>query len=207
MLVGSPNANENTRTTEESLVNVDKVLQRLRMKIRKIDAEIRDVVRSQTDAGERGKAELEEAKRVIVELFLRIDQIKSKAAQSEEMVEMITGDIKQLDYAKRHLTTSITALRRINMLISAVEQLKAMSQRKQFREAASILQAVQQLISYFKAYKHIRKIQEYTDIINIVQSQLSRQVKEEFEKRYFGCFFIRGNSGLTVGLASRRRAS
>lgn len=170
--------------TEESLVNLDKVLQRLRMKIRKIDSEIREVVRSQTDAGERGKMELEEAKRVILDLFTRIEHIKTKAVQSEQMVQEITADIKQLDNAKRHLTASITALKRMNMLVSAVEQLKSMSQRRQYREAASILQAVQQLISYFKAYKQISKIQHYSNDIAIIQGQLGRQVKEEFDKRY-----------------------
>lgn len=153
------------------------------MKIRKIDGEIREVVRNQTDAGELGKAELEEAKRVITELFTRVELIKSKAEQSEQMVHEITADIKQLDYAKRNLTASITALKRMNMLVSAVEQLKVMSQRRQYREAASILQAVQQLISYFKAYRQIRKVQEYADTVAIIQAQLGKQVKEEFEKR------------------------
>jgi len=39
-----------------------------------------------------------------------------KAVQSEDMVQEITKDIKELDYAKRHLTTSITTLRKLNML-------------------------------------------------------------------------------------------
>ena len=46
-------------------MNIDKVLGRLRMRIRKLDTEIRDVVRSQTSAGEEGKRELEEAKKGI----------------------------------------------------------------------------------------------------------------------------------------------
>jgi hypothetical protein len=32
------------------------------------------------------------------------------------MVQEITKDIKSLDYAKRHLTISITALKRLQML-------------------------------------------------------------------------------------------
>jgi len=49
-------------------------------------------------------------------LFTKMETIKVKAQQSEEMVTEITRDIKSLDYAKRHLTASITALRRLNML-------------------------------------------------------------------------------------------
>ena len=43
-------------------------------------------------------------------------EIKSKADQSEAMVQEICRDIKKLDYAKKHLTTTITALRRLGML-------------------------------------------------------------------------------------------
>lgn len=95
---------------------MDKVLKTLRMKSRRLEAEIREIVRSQTDAGEQGKHELNEARRSIQELFTKIEQIKTKAEQSEEMVREITSGIKSLDYAKRHLTVSITTLRRLNML-------------------------------------------------------------------------------------------
>ena len=40
------------------------------------------------------------------------------------MVQEICRDIKKLDYAKRHLTTSITTLRRLSMLISATQNLQ-----------------------------------------------------------------------------------
>lgn len=49
-------------------------------------------------------------------LFFKIKEIKEKATQSEQMVQEITQDIKSLDYAKRHLTTSITTLKRLQML-------------------------------------------------------------------------------------------
>ena len=40
------------------------------------------------------------------------------------MVQEICADIKKLDYAKNHLQSSITALKRIQMLITAVSQLQ-----------------------------------------------------------------------------------
>jgi len=53
---------------------------------------------------------------VMQQLFGKINDIKLKAEQSETMVRDICGDIKSLDFAKRHLTTTITALKRIHML-------------------------------------------------------------------------------------------
>lgn len=47
-----------------------------------------------------------------------------KASQSERMVQEICADIKKLDYAKTHLQASITALKRLQMLITAIGQLE-----------------------------------------------------------------------------------
>jgi len=47
-----------------------------------------------------------------------------KASQSERMVQEICADIKKLDYAKTHLQSSITALKRLQMLMTAVSRLE-----------------------------------------------------------------------------------
>lgn len=52
----------------------------------------------------------------IQELMHKIHEIKAKAEQSETMVQEICRDIKKLDYAKKHITTTITALHRLTML-------------------------------------------------------------------------------------------
>lgn len=65
-----------------------------------------------------------EAQISITELFDKINDIKSKAAQSEKMVQEICSDIKKLDCAKNHLQSSITSLKRLQMLITAVNQLE-----------------------------------------------------------------------------------
>lgn len=54
--------------------------------------------------------------RELQELNGHIQEIKTKADQSEAMVQEICRDIKKLDYAKKHLTSTITALRRLGML-------------------------------------------------------------------------------------------
>lgn len=46
----------------------------------------------------------------------KIREIKNKAEQSETMVQEICRDIKKLDFAKKHITTTITALHRLTML-------------------------------------------------------------------------------------------
>ncbi|KAL4556486.1 hypothetical protein LXL04_039141 [Taraxacum kok-saghyz] len=53
---------------------------------------------------------------VICELIYKVREIKTKAEQSETMVQEICRDIKKLDFAKMHITTTITALHRLTML-------------------------------------------------------------------------------------------
>ena len=68
--------------------------------------------------------EIAEANQSIEVLFEKIEDIKAKASQSENMVQEICADIKKLDFAKNHLQTSVTALKRLQMLITAVGQLE-----------------------------------------------------------------------------------
>ena len=69
------------------------------------------------------RQDLDKSKMEIQELFAKINEIRRKAEQSEVMVQEICRDIKKLDYAKKHLTYTITALRRLAMLINAVGEL------------------------------------------------------------------------------------
>lgn len=71
-----------------------------------------------------GREALEEARRVIVQLTTRIQEIKEQAKKSEQMVNEITCDIKQLDNAKRNLTASIIMLNNLHILVEGVDKLQ-----------------------------------------------------------------------------------
>lgn len=85
-----------------------------------MDSEILSAVRAQSSGGVRARTNLTAARAAIEELFGRVREIQRKAEQSELMVQEICRDIKKLDYAKKHLTATITALRRLSMLVNAV---------------------------------------------------------------------------------------
>ena len=100
---------------EESLSEVDAHVGGLQDRMRELDEEVLRTVRQQTSAGSSARKDLENAKASVAELFLKVRDIKTKAEQSEEMVHEICHDIKSLDYAKRHLTLTITALKRLQV--------------------------------------------------------------------------------------------
>lgn len=112
--------------TEQSLSNIDEVVIKMENQMHTIDNEISTVIHSQIEASKEGRLvsfcmkytcniiieffltffreALDEAQKMIKQLFVHIKDIKERAEKSEEMVREITRDIKQLDCAKRNLT-------------------------------------------------------------------------------------------------------
>ncbi|VAH66730.1 unnamed protein product [Triticum turgidum subsp. durum] len=126
----------------------------------------------------------------------KIREIKTKAEQSETMVQEICRDIKKLDCAKRHITTTITALHRLTMLVSAVEQLQVMASKRQYKEAAAQLEAVNQLCSHFEAYRDVPKISELREKLKNIKKILKSHVYSDFTRYTTNelCFVLGSNT-------------
>lgn len=166
--------------TEASLAGVEPLMQKIQSEIRRVDAGILTAVRQQSNAGTKAKEDLAAATSAVQELMHKIHEIKTKAEQSETMVQEICRDIKKLDFAKKHITTTITALHRLTMLVSAVEQLQVMASKRQYREAAAQLEAVNQLISHFEAYRDVPKINELREKFKNIKTILKSHVFSDF---------------------------
>uniref|UniRef100_F1RHI3 Vacuolar protein sorting-associated protein 53 homolog n=1 Tax=Sus scrofa TaxID=9823 RepID=F1RHI3_PIG len=170
--------------TEQSLANIDEVVNKIRLKIRRLDDNIRTVVRGQTNVGQDGRQALEEAQKAIQQLFGKIKDIKDKAEKSEQMVKEITRDIKQLDHAKRHLTTSITTLNHLHMLAGGVDSLEAMTRRRQYGEVANLLQGVMNVLEHFHRYMGIPQIRQLSERVKAAQTELGQQILADFEEAF-----------------------
>ncbi|XP_015586668.1 vacuolar protein sorting-associated protein 53 homolog [Cephus cinctus] len=172
--------------TEQSLSNIDDVVSQMEFKICCIDKEIRSVVHGQTNVGQDGRAALEDAQKVIRQLFVHIKDIKDKAEQSEETVKEITRDIKQLDFAKRNLTASITALNHLHMLVDLVDNLRTLTQKKQYGEIIMPLQAIMQVMEHFRSYMDIPQIKQLSDQVHQIHVELARQITSDFKEAFSG---------------------
>lgn len=141
--------------TERSLDRLESFMTGIAVQIGGLDEEISKTVQAQSEAGHQAARDVNEARAAIRELFEKIRDMKAKAEQSEVMVQEICRDIKQLDFAKRHLQTTITALKRLHMLVTAVDQLQDVAKAKQYRESANLLDAVRQLLTHFESYAQV----------------------------------------------------
>ena len=67
------------------------------------------------------------------------------------------------------------------MLTTAYEQLRGLSETRQYRECAHLLQAVIQLMAHFKSYRSIDQIAALSKSVADLQRQLLEQICEDFE--------------------------
>uniref|UniRef100_A0A2K5QW55 VPS53 subunit of GARP complex n=1 Tax=Cebus imitator TaxID=2715852 RepID=A0A2K5QW55_CEBIM len=125
------------------------------LSIMRLDDNIRTVVRGQTNVGQDGR-----------------------------QVKEITRDIKQLDHAKRHLTTSITTLNHLHMLAGGVDSLEAMTRRRQYGEVANLLQGVMNVLEHFHKYMGIPQIRQLSERVKAAQTELGQQILADFEEAF-----------------------
>ena len=104
-----------------------------------------------------------------------------RAAETERAISTMTADIKRLDSTKRNLTQSMTALKRLQMLTTAYEQLRGMISTRQYRDCAQLLQAVMQLMAHFRSYRSIDQIAVLSKNVAEIQRELLEQICEDFE--------------------------
>ena len=145
------------------------------------------MVRSQTTVGG-------DAQTAIIQLFSQIRDIKNKAGESESMVKEITRDIKQLDTAKKNLTSAITTLNHLHMLVRGTATLTQLTHSRQYGEAALLLQGLLEVLSHFKNYQDIGQIKELSDQVESLKRELGDQIIKDFEVAMTG-----DNSGAAGG--------
>ena len=96
----------------------------------------------------------------------------------------MTAEIKRLDGTKRNLTLSMTALKRLQMLTTAYEQLRGLIKTRQYEECAQLVQAVIQLMAHFRSYRSIDQIAMLSRNVAELQRELLEQICEDFETTF-----------------------
>ena len=127
---------------------------------------------------------MQSAQAELAQLFRKIETVRTRAVETEQNITSMTADIKRLDGTKKNLTLSMTALKRLQMLTTAYEQLRGLAKTRQYRECAGLLQAVIQLMKHFNSYRSIEQIATLSRGVAEVQRELLEQVCEDFEMAF-----------------------
>ncbi|XP_049850970.1 uncharacterized protein LOC126324508 isoform X2 [Schistocerca gregaria] len=166
---------------ETSLDIIENEVKKLRRKVRRIDEEIIELVNAQIHAGSRGGIQLDNAKASIQKLFEKIGDIKNKSNSSEEMVNNICKDIRDLDYAKRNLSETTQVLNRLKLVVQEIENLKMMYQKKSYAEVNDLLRNINQIFSTFANFRNIDRLKELEQVYETIKSSLQVQIFSEFD--------------------------
>ena len=164
-------------------------------RISRLDDSISDAIRRQAEMADSTSADVTRAKLAISALHSRVGLVQEKARLSERAVLEITRDMKRLDYAKRHLSRTITALKRLHMLLHAVQQLRAASREcraegryyPDYRGCANLIDATLLLLGHFDGYMgSVQRMRDVRDAVGTMRLELREGVIYGFRVVGFG---------------------
>lgn len=123
---------------------------------------------------------------MIRQLLTHADRIRKQAEASEESVREITQDIKELDTAKKNLTTVITSLNHLHMLLSGVEALQTLSTNRLYGEILLPLQGVTEVMEHFRGYLDIPQVKQLSEEVQRLRVALAQQITADFHTAFSG---------------------
>lgn len=159
-------------------------------RMNRLDDRISNALQRQSESAEATQKHVQDAKVSVASLEKRIRQVQTKASQSEKTVREITKDMKRLDCAKRHLQRTITTLKRLHMLIHAVEGLRQaclLQPHPDYKSASHLVDATRLLLQHFDAYTHrVEPMRLLSNKVDDLQGELKFQLVRGFRVVGFG---------------------
>jgi hypothetical protein len=156
----------------------------------RLDDRISNALQKQSESAEATQKHVQDAKVSVASLEKRIRLVQEKASQSEKTVREITKDMKRLDCAKRHLQRTITTLKRLHMLIHAVEGLRQACLLRPFpdyKSASHLVDATRLLLKHFDAYTtKVEPMRLLSNKVNDLQDELKFTLVRGFRIVGFG---------------------
>ena len=159
--------------TEQQLVSaLPELRSAISTRLSNLDDTLSTTLRHQAALAPTLAKDVQHARYAVIQLTKRIQQVQQQAQKSEIAVLEITRDMKRLDFAKKHLQRTITALKRLHMLLHAAEQLRlaAMVTPQQpiprYETAAHLVDATRLLLGHFDGYMNsVPKMRQVRDAV------------------------------------------
>ncbi|KDQ27540.1 hypothetical protein PLEOSDRAFT_1104224 [Pleurotus ostreatus PC15] len=164
---------------EASLAQVESIQARLAEQQQRLQDEIHSLRAELKANQDPGRMHL--IQEMISDLLGQMSRIREKATESEAVVRNVTKDIQVLDLAKKNLITSMTTLKRLQMLVNALSQLEDLIKERQYGDIAQTLSAVKQISSTFKPFSSIHRIAQILKRIQEVQGELRGMIDADFD--------------------------
>lgn len=124
----------------------------------------------------------------IAQLIQSFSEIRERSRVTQANILQMTSSIQRLDTVKKNLVLSMKVLKRLQMLINAYNSLNEVVQSRNYKEIATYLGVVRELLDFFKPYKSIDEIGVLNQQIHKTQNKLVDDVFIDFEDSFTNNF-------------------
>ena len=191
----------NTRFPEpENLNLVHDYAESLRQRLKQMDSEIYNAIRTSAEASIHGITEITNLNESLKDLSKRVSSIKIRAEESETIVKTVSRDIVFLDTAKRNVSLTINTLKKMVMMVNACEQLAELAGAREYAQTSALVFSINDLEQSFDDTKQIPRISELLKHKDRILNDLRLQLIEDYDNRIF---LTRDSDSLSSSSSSR----
>ena len=165
---------------ESSLENLDSHIEGLRSELGSINGEIMTSIREHALTNLDIQKQVAASRQTTENILKDVASIREKAESSEALVYDMCKDIKSLDIAKKNLTFSIGALKKFQMMITAIDQLRDYCEKRAYKNVAHLISVIEEFFIEFKKYESVTQIQELAKEKSSIIRELKLQIIEDF---------------------------
>jgi len=194
----------------KSLDNINSLIEKFEKEIGELDEEIDGLMCERATYNDELKNYMQELNNDVGKIIQLISNIKQNTDTNETTVKLICNDIKNLDNARNNITVTISSLTKLIMLITGIEKLETFVKEKQYKEAANAIAASNDIMEYFKEYRHVTQVnslyQKKDALCNSLLNTICDELKNDIgllpansDRLYDACLAINAIGDRAIG--------
>ena len=165
----------------KSLEGLSPLIEKFEKEIGELDEEIDTLMCERASYNDELKNYMQELNNDVGKIIQLISNIKQNTDTNETTVKLICNDIKNLDNARNNITVTISSLTKLIMLITGIEKLESFVKEKQYKEAANAIAASNDIMEYFKEYRHVTQVNSLYQKKDALCNSLLNTICEELK--------------------------
>ena len=194
----------------KSLDNINDLIEKFEKEIVELDEEIDGLMCERATYNDELKNYMQELNNDVGKIIQLISNIKQNTDTNETTVKLICNDIKNLDNARNNITVTISSLTKLIMLITGIVKLESFVKEKQYKEAANAIAASNDIMEYFKEYRHVTQVNSLyqkkdalcNSLLNTICDELKNDINllpQNSDRLYDACLAVNAIGDRAIG--------
>ena len=194
----------------KSLDNINDLIEKFEKEIVELDEEIDGLMCERATYNDELKNYMQELNNDVGKIIQLISNIKQNTDTNETTVKLICNDIKNLDNARNNITVTISSLTKLIMLITGIEKLESFVKEKQYKEASNAIAASNDIMEYFKEYRHVTQVNSLyqkkdalcNSLLNTICDELKNDINllpQNSDRLYDACLAVNAIGDRAIG--------